>query len=275
MNTNALRLPDRTLKPRQDGITVLIDNGAPTAWFEDVIDSHGELIDYVKFGWGTSVVTKQLGRKIDCLVRNQVEYFFGGTLFEKFYSQGKLNEYRDYCLYHGCKTVEISNGTVDMSNEEKSRFVSRFARDFAVFSEVGYKETEKSLNLPPRKWIEYIQEDLAAGATKVITEARESGKSGICRSDGELRYGLIDEILDAIDPVDVIFEAPNKELQSYFVKTVGTNVNLANIPFEHAVGLETLRLGLRSDTFKQFEELDQLARSEQRVPLSHSVQESR
>lgn len=219
------------------------------------MDSGSEYVDYVKFGWGTSVVTPQLERKIDCLKRHQIKFFFGGTLFEKFYSQGKVEDYKAYCHHYGCRHVEISNGTVDLSNKDKARYVAEFAVDFQVFSEVGYKDSDRSINLHPARWVEYMKEDLAAGAVKVITEARESGTSGICRSDGEVRYGLIEEILESgINHEDIIFEAPNKELQNFFIHKVGSNVNLANVPFQDVIPLETLRLGLRSDTLQLFAE---------------------
>ncbi len=249
MNIAGLLLPERTSKPRNRGLTIVLDNGVPTNYFEDMIASTGRFVDLVKFGWGTALVTDQLERKITCLHDHGVDYFFGGTLFEKFYSQRKVDAYYDFCASHGCRFVEISNGTVNLPNPDKARFITQFARDFSVLSEVGYKDNERSLNLSPSRWIEYIEEDLAAGALKVITEARESGTSGICRPDGEVRYGLIEEIIASrIDSEDIIFEAPNKALQTYFIKRLGANVNLANIALQDAIGLETLRLGLRSDT---------------------------
>jgi phosphosulfolactate synthase len=249
MDIAGLRLPERTEKPRLRGLTVVLDNGVPPSYFEDMIAGASRFIDLVKFGWGTALVTDQLDRKIASLRRRGIDFFFGGTLFEKFYSQRKVDAYRDFCLRHGCRYIEISNGTVSLTNHDKARFITDFAREFSVLSEVGYKDSEKSEQLPPTRWIEYIQEDLAAGAVKVITEARESGTSGICRPDGAVRYGLIEEILgSAIEADDLIFEAPNKALQTYFVKRLGANVNLANIAPQDAIPLETLRLGLRSDT---------------------------
>ncbi len=169
--------------------------------------------------------------------------------------QGKVDDFYALCHDFGCTHVEISNGTIAMSNSEKARFITDFSRDFSVLSEVGFKDDEQSIRLHPAKWIEYIQEDMDAGATKVITEARESGTSGICRSNGELRYGLIEEIIASPLNCDrIIFEAPNKSLQTYFITEFGANVNLANIPFDDAIGVETLRLGLRSDTLLHFEE---------------------
>ncbi len=253
MNTEVLELPSRLAKPRETGLTILIDNGVPTRYFTDVMESMGESIDFVKFGWGTSVVTKDLVRKIDSVVENGVGFFFGGTLFEKFYVQGKIDEYYNYLTRFGCRHVEISNGTVPLSNRDKARFIQDFSRHFTVLSEVGYKDEEKSINLHPKRWIDFIREDLDAGAWKVITEARESGTSGICRSNGELRFGLMEEIFEAVDARKMVFEAPGKELQTYFIKRLGAEVNLANVPFVDVIPLETLRLGLRSDTLMTFE----------------------
>ncbi len=254
MNTEVLELPKRLAKPRETGITVLIDNGVPTRYFTDVMESMGDAVDFVKFGWGTSVVTKDLERKIESVTGNGVGFFFGGTLFEKFYVQGKIDEYYNYLLRFGCRHVEISNGTVALSNREKAGFIRDFARHFTVLSEVGYKDAEKSINLHPRRWIDFIREDLEAGAWKVITEARESGTSGICRSNGELRFGLMEEIFEAVDVGRMVFEAPGKDLQTYFIHRLGAQVNLANVPFADVIPLETLRLGLRSDTLLLFEE---------------------
>jgi phosphosulfolactate synthase len=244
-----LSLPPRTRKPRASGLTIVIDNGAPTRYLEDVIASASDQIDMVKFGWGTALVTADLESKIASLRAHGVEYYFGGTLFEKYYSQGKVDAFRALCLRHGCRVVEISDGTIEVSKSEKARCISQFARDFTVLSEVGYKDSERSQHLHPARWIEYMRADLEHGAQYVITEARESGTSGICRPDGELRFGLIEEILASdVRANRIIFEAPNKSLQTYFIKRVGPDVNLANIALSDPIALETLRLGLRSDT---------------------------
>ncbi len=255
MNTHMLTLPQRAAKPRASGLTLMIDNGIPPRYFEDVVDGASQLIDIVKFGWGTSVVTDTLDRKIACLRERGIGYYFGGTLFEKFVAQGQVDAYRDYCQRWGCRYVEISNGTIAMTNHEKATYIARFARDFHVLSEVGYKDSERSLKLHPSQWIEYINEDLAAGAERVITEARESGSSGIFRPDGEVRYGLIEEMLaSGLDTARLVFEAPRKDQQVYFIRRVGANVNLANIAPADLIGLETLRLGLRSDTLLDFDD---------------------
>lgn len=247
-----LALAVRPNKPRTRGLSILIDTGTPTHYFQDVIQSSARLIDLVKFGWGTALVTDQLLEKLECLRRYHVGYFFGGTLFERCYQEGQLDAYAAYCQDMGCQFIEVSNGTIALSNHDKARVITDLASQFTVLSEVGYKDPERSLRLHPQRWIEYITEDLTAGATWTITEARESGTGGICRADGDVRYGLIEEILSAhIDVERLIFEAPNTALQTYFIKRVGPNVNLANLPLSQAIAVETLRLGLRSDTLPQ------------------------
>jgi len=255
MNATVLTLPERTMKPRPHGLTIVIDNGVPLHYFQDAIASASSLIDLVKFGWGTALVSDTLDRKVACLREHGIDYFFGGTLFEKFLSQRKIGAYAEYCRQYKCRYVEISNGTIALANAEKARLITEFAGEFRVLSEVGYKDSDRSLHLHPAQWIAYIRQDLAAGAERVITEARESGASGICRPNGELRYGLIEEILcSGLDSNSLIFEAPRKELQTYFVRRLGANVNLANILLPDVISLETLRLGLRSDTLLAFEE---------------------
>ncbi|MEM1504492.1 phosphosulfolactate synthase [Domibacillus sp. 8LH] len=250
MRDTGLNLPKRSSKPRGNGLTVLIDNGVPLQLFQDTINSSEAYIDFVKFGWGTAVVTKHLEEKIACLQENKVNFFFGGTLFEKFVSQKKLSDFEKFIQKHGCQYIEISNGTIDMTNREKTAYIKEFAKDFTVFSEVGAKDSDKSLHQNASQWVEWILEDIEAGSTKVITEARESGTSGICRSNGEMRMEIVDKILETgMDLQKMIFEAPSKKLQTAFIQIAGPNVNLANIPFSDAIPLETLRLGLRSDTF--------------------------
>ncbi|HEY7127145.1 MAG TPA: phosphosulfolactate synthase [Ktedonobacterales bacterium] len=253
MNPTALALPERATKPRNEGLTVVIDNGIPLSYFQDVVASMGSLVDIVKFGWGTSVVSDTLGQKICCLRDHHLDYYFGGTLFEKFLSQDKLEDYIAYCHRYECRFVEISNGTIGLSNAAKARLIKDFTSEFRVFSEVGYKDSKRTLEAA--EWIEYIQQDLAAGAERVITEARESGTSGIFQHNGELRTSLIEEILDSGIPSNsIIFEAPNKAAQTYFIRRLGSNVNLANIAMHDIIPLETLRLGLRSDTLLAFDD---------------------
>ncbi|MBP3950473.1 phosphosulfolactate synthase [Halalkalibacter suaedae] len=245
-----LTLPSRDLKPRSKGLTLLIDNGISLNQFKDTITSHGHLVDFVKFGWGTSLVSVDLQKKMECLLEANIHYFFGGTLFEKFLSQNKVEQFYQYCKSYYCNYVEISNGTIDITNTEKASFIKDFSKDFLVLSEVGSKDVDKSETLCTSEWIEYIYEDFEAGSTKVITEARESGTSGICQRNGEIRDDIVEQIVSSdLDLNNMIFEAPTKKMQTHFIKKVGPNVNVGNIPFTDIISLETLRLGLRSDTF--------------------------
>jgi phosphosulfolactate synthase len=249
-----LELPTRTTKPRSSGLTMVIDSGLPTGSFVDAIESNAELIDIVKFGWGTAMVTRDLARKIAVVHDHGIKFSFGGTLFEKFVSQGRLAAYLQLCHHYRADIIEVSNGTFDLSNREKAAYIRRCAAEFPVVSEVGSKDSDRADAFSSAMWIEAIGEDLDAGARMVITEARESGRSGICQSDGELRFEVIEDILaSGIDPDDLLFEAPNKTLQTWFVTRIGANVNLGNVAPADVIGVETLRLGLRSDTFSNYD----------------------
>jgi len=253
MNPLAPRLPSRATKPRSTGLTMVIDGGIPLKLFADIVSSTPELIDFVKFGWGTAIVTGGLQQKIDVLREHGIGFYLGGTLFEKYVMQERFDDYKRFCVELGCDHVEVSNGTVMMSNAEKASYIRKLAGDFTVVSEVGFKDPDRSEQLPPSKWVEYINEDLAAGATMVTLEARESGKSGICRPDGALRFGLIEDVLAAgVMQDQLLFEAPTTTLQTYFITRLGTDVNLGNVPASGVIGLETLRLGLRADTLTHF-----------------------
>jgi phosphosulfolactate synthase len=253
MIETALTLPARTPKPRESGLTMVIDGGTPLGLFTDLIALGAEYIDYVKFGWGTSIVTNCLREKIAVLDSNGIGYYFGGTLFEKFVVQGRFEDYRRLCEEYACRHVEVSNGTIEMSNSEKAGYIRKLAGDFTVVSEVGFKDSDRSEMLPPSAWVACIKEDLDAGASIVTLEARESGSSGICRPDGELRYGLLEDVLSAGIGVDnLLIEAPNTQLQTHMIMRIGPNVNLGNVPAQGVIGLETLRLGLRSDTLNHF-----------------------
>jgi len=257
MNPTALRLPRRAVKPRDNGLTMVIDGGLPLGLFTDLVSLGAEYIDYVKFGWGTAIVTGVLREKIAVLRGHDIGFYFGGTLFEKYVLQGRFEDYRKFCAAHGCSHVEVSNGTIDLSNPEKAGYIRKLAGDYTVVSEVGFKDADRSQQLPPSGWVEYIHQDLDAGAALVTLEARESGKSGICRPDGALRYGLVEDVLSSgIEEKSLLFEAPTTALQAYLVNRIGPDVNLGNVPANGVIGLETLRLGLRADTLSTFEGRD-------------------
>ena len=254
MNRTVLTLPQRAVKPRTSGLTMVIDGGVPLSQFTDLIELGAEYIDYVKFGWGTSVISNCLREKIRVLDHHGIDFYFGGTLFEKFAHQNRFEDFRRYCDEYSCRHVEVSNGTIEMSNAEKAGYIRKLAPDFTIVSEVGFKDPGRSEMLAPSEWVAAIKEDLDAGASIVTLEARESGKSGICRPDGELRYGLIEDVLHAgIDVDRLLFEAPTTALQAHLITRIGPNVNLGNVPATGVISLETLRLGLRADTLTAFE----------------------
>ena len=234
-------------EPRTAGLTHVIDKGlGPRAW-EDVLETSGAYIDVVKLGWGTAYVTPNLRAKLDVLRAKPV--VIGGTFFEVVYAKGKVDEYKRWLDDLGLTHVEISDGTVEIPRDEKLALIAELARDFTVLSEVGSKDS--SVEYTADEWIAWLREELEAGAWKVITEAREGGTAGIFDSGGGMRTGLIAEIAQAVGPQDVIFEAPTKAAQAWFVKTLGPEVNLGNIPPDEVIPLETLRLGLRGDTLKE------------------------
>jgi len=237
------------------GLTHVIDKGlGPRAW-EDVLDTSGAYISIVKLGWGTAAVTNNLERKLEVLKEKPV--VIGGTYFEAVYTQDKLDEYKQWLNHLGLTHVEISDGTVDIPRERKLELIADFARDFTVLSEVGSKDS--SIEYTVDEWTQWLREELAAGAWKVITEAREGGTAGIFDSEGGMRTELIGDIAMAVGPANVVFEAPSKAAQAWFIKQFGPSVNLGNIPPEEVIPLETLRAGLRADTLKEVLLADRVA----------------
>jgi phosphosulfolactate synthase len=233
---------------RTSGLTMMIDNGLPTGAFTDVITSHGEYVDLVKFGWGTALVTRDLDRKTRLLKEAGIGFYFGGTLFEHHVWTGLLDDYLRLVERTGATHIEVSNGTIPLDQRTKAEYVQRMAQYRPVLSEVGYKDAGRSAALTPDDWTEALAEDLAAGATMVITESRESGRSGIATSDGKLRGDVFDAVRARFEPSQVLFEAPTKDLQVELIHGLGPAVNLGNIAPADLIGLETLRRGLRGDT---------------------------
>ena len=255
-----LDLPARASKPRHTGLTHVIDKGLNLREIEGLFDTAGDYVDIVKLGWGTSYVTRNLEKKIALYRSFGTPVVCGGTLFEVVVARGKLEEYKRWLLEQRFSHVEISDGAIEIPRERKLELIADFARDFTVLSEVGSKDAE--VNYAPYLWVQWSKEELEAGAWKVITEARETGTAGIFRPTGELRTGLVDELAHEIDIGDLIFEAPTKAAQAWFVKHLGPEVNLGNIPPEEVIPLETLRLGLRADTIKE------MLLAEERTPAS-------
>ena len=244
-----LDVPARSPKPRAQGLTHVIDKGMNLRDIEGLFDTAGEYVDVVKLGWGTSYVTRNLEKKIALYRSFETPVVCGGTLFEAVVARGKLEEYKSWLVENRLSHVEVSDGTIDLPRERKLELIAELASDFVVMSEVGSKDEE--IVYAPYQWVEWMREELEAGAWKVITEGREGGTAGIYRPTGEMRTGLIDEIVHEIELGDIIFEAPMKPAQAWFVRKFGPEVNLGNIPPEEVIPLETLRLGLRADTLKE------------------------
>jgi phosphosulfolactate synthase len=241
-----LDVPARSPKPRAQGMTHVIDKGLNLRDIEGLFDTAGQYVDIVKLGWGTSYVTNNLEKKIALYRSFDTPVVCGGTLFEAVVARDKLDEYRSWLVQNRFSHVEVSDGTIELARERKLELIAELARDFVVLSEVGSKDSETVF--APYQWVDWMREELAAGAWKVITEGRESGTVGLYRGSGEIRTGLIDEIESQIDTTRLMFETPQKVQQVWFIKHFGLNVNLGNIPPSEVIALETIRQGLRADT---------------------------
>ncbi|MEM7162314.1 MAG: phosphosulfolactate synthase [Bacteroidota bacterium] len=250
MNFKLGNVPNRARKPRQRGLTMVMDKGLSTRQAEDFIEASGELTDLVKLGFGTSYVTKKLKTKIKLYQEADMKVYLGGTLFEAFLVRNKVDEYKKLLNDLGLTTVEISDGSITIPHGKKCKLIRDFAKDFTVLSEVGSKEA--GIFISPAKWINMMSKEIAAGSWKVIAEARESGTVGIYRPNGTAHTVLINKILAKVKKDDILWEAPQKAQQVYFIKLLGANVNLGNIAPHELIPLECLRLGLRGDTFFQF-----------------------
>ena len=244
------QLPDRLQKPRHAGLTMVMDKGLSMRQAEDLVSIAAPYIDFLKLGWSTSYLTPNLADKITLYQQAGISVFFGGTLMEVFIARNAFDDFRRLLDRFALSHVEVSSGSLDLSLEDKVGYIRRLKTHFTVLSEIGSKDSSKIM--APYLWVEHIRAELDAGSTLVITEARESGTVGIYRPTGEIRTGLIDEILHAIPADKLLFEAPHKAQQTWFIKLLGPNVNLGNIDPNDIIGLETLRLGLRGDTFFDF-----------------------
>ena len=238
---------DLGLAPRPGGLTHVIDKGLGPRGWKDVLETSGDYIDIVKLGWGTAYVTRNLPAKLDVLRGKPV--VIGGTFFEVVFVQDKIEGYKRWLQGLGLTHVEISDGVIDLPRERKLELIDEFARDFTVLSEVGSKDAD--VEFTADEWTKWLREELDAGAWKVITEAREGGTAGIFSKSGDMRTELVGEIADVVPLEDVVFEAPTKSAQAWFIKEFGPAVNLGNIPPEEVIALETLRRGLRGDTLKE------------------------
>jgi phosphosulfolactate synthase len=243
-------LPDRTEKPREAGVTMVMDKGLSLRQTLDLVSVCGEYTDLVKLGFGTSLLTKDLNKKLGLYNEAGIKTYFGGTLFEAFIVRDMFDDYRRLLTKFKIEYVEVSDGSVSMKHEDKCRYIKELAKDFTVLSEVGSKEA--GVIIHPKLWISMMTKEIECGAWKVIAEARESGTVGIYRANGNAHSTLINKILQNVPKDKILWEAPNKSQQAWFIGLLGANVNLGNISPDDVIPLETLRIGLRGDTFKQF-----------------------
>lgn len=250
MNFTLNNIPERTQKPRESGITMVMDRGMSLQEVEQFLSVSASYVDMVKLGWATSYVTPRLQEKLDIYKSHHIPVYFGGTLFEAFVIRNQFDDYLSILDKYKMQLAEVSDGSITIPHEEKCNYIQKLSKHVTVISEVGSKDDTKII--PPYKWIELMQKEVEAGSWKVIAEARESGNVGIYRGSGEVREGLVEEILTKINQDRIIWEAPQKAQQVWFIKLIGANVNMGNIAPSEVIPLETIRLGLRGDTFHLF-----------------------
>ncbi len=250
LNFELTHLPHRVEKPRKSGLTMVMDKGLSIRECEDMVSGSGDFIDIVKLGFGSSVITPNLERKLAFFKEVGIPVYFGGTLLEAFIIRGMFDDYLHLLDRYKMEFAEISDGSISLPHQEKCHYIHRLAKRVTVVSEVGSKE--EGILIRPNMWIDMMKAELDAGAWKVIAEARESGTVGIYRPNGKAHVMLINKIVARIPAEKIIWEAPQKSQQAYFIKHFGANVNLGNIGPNEVIALETLRLGLRSDTFFQY-----------------------
>jgi phosphosulfolactate synthase len=243
-------LPERSSKPRQTGMAMVMDKGLSIREAEDFVESSGHLADYVKLGFGTSLVGNKVKEKVKVYQEANIKVYTGGTLFEAFVVRNMFDDYLKYIDQLGLDTVEVSDGSMFMDHDVKCEYIHKLSKQYTVLSEVGSKES--SIIIAPAKWIQMMQKELQAGAFKVIGEARESGNVGIYRSTGKAHVSLVKKIMAKVQADKILWEAPLKPQQVWFINNFGANVNLGNIAPADLIPLETLRLGLRGDTFFRF-----------------------
>ncbi|MDB5193799.1 MAG: phosphosulfolactate synthase [Segetibacter sp.] len=254
MNFNLTQIPDRNLKPRTHGLTMIMDKGLSINEANNLISVGGPHIDIVKLGFGTSFVTPNLREKINVYQEAGLPVYFGGTLFEAFLIRNQFQDYINICKDYNIEYVEVSDGSIEIPHAEKCGYIEKLTKHFTVLSEVGSKDAAHII--PPYKWIELMRAELEAGSSYVIAEAREAGNVGIYRGSGEVREGLVQEILTQIPEEKILWEAPQKAQQLYFLELIGCNVNLGNIAPTEIIPLEAMRIGLRGDTFHLYLQKD-------------------
>ena len=254
MNFNLSQIPERTPKPRNNGLTMVMDKGLSISEVRNFLEVASPHVDIVKLGFGTSFVTPNLREKIEVYKEAGMAIYFGGTLFEAFLIRNQFEDYLAVCKDYGINYMEVSDGSITIPHAEKCGYIEKMTKYGTILSEVGSKDATHIM--PPYKWIELMRAELEAGSTYVIAEAREAGNVGIYRGSGEVREGLVQEILTQIPAEKIIWEAPQKAQQLYFLELIDCNVNLGNIAPNEVIPLETMRIGLRGDTFRLYLDKD-------------------
>jgi phosphosulfolactate synthase len=249
-NFELSHIPERTERPRTSGLTMVMDKGLSLRQAEDFLSGSSDYVDFIKLGFGTSLVTKNLKEKIKLYQNAGMKVYLGGTLLEAFIIRDKIADYVKNIEELGINCVEVSDGSITLNHDKKCEIIRDLAKSFTVVSEVGSKE--EGVIIHPSRWISMMQAELEAGAFKVIAEARESGTVGIFHKNGSAHTLLINRIVNKVKIENILWETPQKSQQVYFIKLFGANVNLGNIGYEDVIPLETLRLGLRGDTFFTF-----------------------
>lgn len=252
MNFNLTQIPQRTEKPRSYGITMITDKGLSAGETENFLSVSASHVDIVKLAFGTPVVSNQLKEKIEIYRSYNIPVYFGGILFEAYLIRNQFDDYLRLIEEFGISYMEVSDGSISITHAEKCGYIEKLTKYGVVMGEIGSKDKDREHVTPPYKWIELIEEELAAGASYIIAESREAGTVGIYRDSGEVREGLIQEILTKIPHEKIIWEAPKKDQQLYFLELLGCNANLGNIDAHEVIALEAMRLGLRSDSFHFF-----------------------
>jgi phosphosulfolactate synthase len=246
-NVDLPYIPERTERPRTSGLTMVMDKGISLKHAQDFVESYSDYVDFMKLGFGTSVMSKNVKEKIKLYRDAGIKTYLGGTLFEAFVARGKFDEYQKFIDSYGLDTAEVSDGSINMEHDSKCEYISKLAKNFTVLSEVGSKE--EGIIIHPAKWVSMMKAELEAGSFKVIAEARESGTVGIFHKNGSAHSMLVTRITSKIKVEDIIWETPQKSQQVYFINLFGPNVNVGNIGVDDVIPLETLRIGLRGDTF--------------------------
>ena len=250
MNFNLSQIPERKTKPRKSGLTMVMDKGLSVAEAKNFMSVAAPHIDMVKLGFGTAYVTNTLKEKLEIYRSFDVPVYFGGTLFEAFLIRNQFEDYITVCKEYGISYMEVSDGSITIPHTEKCGYIEKLTKHGLVLSEVGSKDAAHII--PPYRWIELMRAELNAGSSYVIAEAREAGNVGIYRGTGEGREGLVQDILTQIPEQQIIWEAPQKAQQLYFLELIGCNVNLGNIAPSEVIALEAMRIGLRGDTFNLY-----------------------